>query len=1668
MISGVAFCIIYIELSNCIELSIKAGIAMSYEDLEKKLAPFQIKNAEKVRLAAIGKLPAKLRKTSRGIHGLDATGKKLKGWEKVQKAQGEAFQELDSMTAANRTKVFNGMFPQLGAYVEAGWQLLKTLPYQDDYVRKPFRAPGDPGLTLERRSQWVGELLQLTQPYDQPVTFYATHGAWLAEVHYADRELGVLLAAVISQNTEEAAAVYEILRAGASGEHETAAMGHHVNYAFLLSSREEAWTYMEKMLLAAQRQEGLRQSILETIDEANTGAFERMVKLMLDENLVRFAATVRAVDVWLGLMWDSASTGVIKKQLTQVLLFLTSETDRKKALAGDDASAVYTALWVRAFRDVTPAIAEARKLLKSKDAEVRFAAAALLQRTGVDDACTALLPALADDDLRVAALALQAFGVNDDFSSRHPQVDVFEKIEQLLTRVTKKKETFKPLLWPWYEITLSRQYVVQTLMEYRGKRKIDSLFPYIRDMDQYMRADMARQMGKRKNISGQARSTLLELGGDSASYVRDEAFKAIGKLKLTDEEAEDIEGFLTRKSADLRSGVYQVLLGRGINNALQSASRLLESRSAAQRSAGLEMLLQLIQEQRSEEKCRAMCQAFVAGRKKLTADEKKMVDTISDSGREVPTLDNALGLMDPAARATIPTPQKHKVRFSSPAAVALIKSLQALIEKNKKTVVEITTWNDSVEELQLGNIQWEFPCPNISQPLEEELKRLILRPLWEEWLVSRPASTKDKDGLEFLRAVAIFNLSGASTKSTKAAVKAFGVAKCPRSKYNHIISDLLSWLAWMTLPKDAPAKLLDMVETTLAMVPEAELHRKPKKDSWSNDTWRQQEDGWMGIREMYAHIPPSHPASADRVRLWLLDRFCDEPFIEKAGQRTYMEVERQRCDFDLLVAAYEARQATDADIYDHLLGPREKSTGYYSYQDFSDLGSLTQRKPQKMLKEHPWLKPMVDAARDRVLEVEYDRSESPTESSGAARNISCVKGIDNLLKIVQCLGKEPLARSYTGSADSRKAVFSGLLRVSQPGRGDTAAKFTAAFKNSGVTQQRWFDVAFFAPQWAAHIEAATGWEGLEDAVWWIHAHTKDNQWSIDGDVRSSWEAEIRNRTRLEGEDLIDGAVDVEWFLRVYGQLKKAKWEALDKSAKYASGGGGHKRAQLFADAMLGRLTKTDLVGRINDKRNQDAVRALGLLPLAGGARREKDLLDRYKILQEFVRGSRQFGAQKQASERRAAKIGQQNLARSAGYKDPIRLQWAMEARAVADLADGPVSVTAGPTTVSLEITETGGVDLKIVKNGKQLKSVPADARKNKEVKAIRERRTELKRQISRMRPTLEQMMVRGETFTAAELKELTQHAILAPMLRRLVLIGDGVSGYPEDNGRTLVGFAGKKEPLKKDELLRIAHPWDFYSSKNWPEWQRDCFDREIIQPFKQVFRELYPLTAAEKKEKTQSRRYAGQQVNPRQAMALFGSRQWLTQPEEGVMKVFHEENIVAHVTFQEAFYTPADIDGLTIETVGFSHRGTPKVIPLAKVPPVLFSEVMRDLDLVVSVAHRGGVDPEASASTIQMRTSLVQETLQLLDIRNVKIKASHANIKGELGEYNVHLGSAVSHITGGGALPLVAVHSQHRGRMFLPFADDDPKTAEVISKILLLAQDREIKDPNLLSSIRRG
>jgi hypothetical protein len=325
-------------------------------------------------------------------------------------------------------------------------------------------------------------------------------------------------------------------------------------------------------------------------------------------------------------------------------------------------------------------------------------------------------------------------------------------------------------------------------------------------------------------------------------------------------------------------------------------------------------------------------------------------------------------------------------------------------------------------------------------------------------------------------------------------------------------------------------------------------------------------------------------------------------------------------------------------------------------------------------------------------------------------------------------------------------------------------------------------------------------------------------------------------------------------------------------------------------------------------------------------------------------------------------------------------------------------------------------------------------------------------------------MEKEDPFTKDELSSLIQNPVIAPLLKALVWKCNTKFGYFTDG--ELVDHNGKKVTTDKSDSFIIAHPVHLLEAKIWAAFQANIVQKQLVQPFKQVFRELYTINADELAEKTISRRYAGNQVMPKKTVALLKSRLWTVDMEEGLQKVYYKENIIAKIYALADWYSPADIESPTIETVCFYDRKTLKPVEFIKLPKVIFSEVMRDVDLVVSVAHAGGVDPEASHSTIEMRSAIISGIMPLFKLSNVKIEGSHAHIKGTFGEYVVHLGSGVCHKQAKGSVNIIPVHSQQRGKLFLPFVDDDPKTAEIMTKILFLSRDNEIKDPNILAQIK--
>lgn len=130
---------------------------------------------------------------------------------------------------------------------------------------------------------------------------------------------------------------------------------------------------------------------------------------------------------------------------------------------------------------------------------------------------------------------------------------------------------------------------------------------------------------------------------------------------------------------------------------------------------------------------------------------------------------------------------------------------------------------------------------------------------------------------------------------------------------------------------------------------------------------------------------------------------------------------------------------------------------------------------------------------------------------------------------------------------------------------------------------------------------------------------------------------------LTPEELNNGAFDVNWFEEAYALLGEERFGRLYDAAKYISDGSKHARARKYADAALHRVTAEKLEAEIKAKRNKDLLMSYGLVPVKG----QEEWLKRYEFLQQFLKESRQFGAQRRASEALAVSMAMKNMATKA-------------------------------------------------------------------------------------------------------------------------------------------------------------------------------------------------------------------------------------------------------------------------------------------------------------------------------------------------------------------------------------------------------------------------------------
>jgi hypothetical protein len=426
--------------------------------------------------------------------------------------------------------------------------------------------------------------------------------------------------------------------------------------------------------------------------------------------------------------------------------------------------------------------------------------------------------------------------------------------------------------------------------------------------------------------------------------------------------------------------------------------------------------------------------------------------------------------------------------------------------------------------------------------------------------------------------------------------------------------------------------------------------------------------------------------------------------------------------------------------------------------------------------------------------------------------------------------------------------------------------------------------------------------------------------------------------------------------------------------------------------------------------------------------------------------------------------------------------------------DGTRTERFGDYSVRVSIAETTTAILEWSDaSGRPLKSVPSYVKEHhaEEWKDLQRAVKDTEKMLSAHRARMERLLLTQRAIPIETLRTCyLDHPLLADMSRRLIWQFEGGLGLWRD-GRLIDSGEREIGPLAQ-ETARLWHPVasDVQTIFHWRCWLED---HGIRQPFKQAHREVYLITEAERETSTYSNRFAAHILRQPQFAALAAQRGWefrlmgqwdshntptLELPQFGLRVEYevdfpaNEEEVTGHHIY------------LLIRTgkVRFlDGNRTPR--NLESIPSVVFSEVMRDIDLFTGVTSIGN-DPAWGqgrpapfqeywsafsfgelTEMAKNRASILERILPRLSIRDrCRLDGRFLAVRGDLATYRIHLGSGnVLMEPGSRYLCIVegaATKSKPRN-LALPF-EDDHKLSQILSKAFLLADDRNIKDQSIL------
>ena len=1467
------------------------------------------------------------------------------------------------------------------------------------------------------------------------------------------------------------------------------------------------------LLKAAKLQEGLRQVILESGDSYNMDFYLKLLKVVDEEGLLRYSSVRRAVQTWCGLGYEKVEDKDIATIFHAIRRYLEHPEERATAYAGDNPLLVYIALYTAGCVDAQVAFDEAEALLTiDKPSQVSVAALWYLNRVNLERRhyidflhLDIFILRLEEPTFRAYIInELRETGVLDHFvKTRKPIVlsrNTRKKMEVLHQTILDWLPTLKAenkVVHPgfeWFCISFTREnvinvlYTISLLLHTQATvdkflaQKIPSLrvnifssYYYNRDKDGYSDFffSYVLPMGSPEARRGFLLRNALTFENDALFLVFREAFL---REQFTDKEIQLLDAKFKSKVSTTRQRAVQLLLTQP-DDILVGAYERLQGTNGDYIADCLVELREgsaILREKFGE----------------VTESEKKTSeDGAADSGAKAAQVGDAgdsqlrFGLFTPTEMPKLPfeNPFADAERF----AASPVSQWVSIDSKKKSLLARIFSRESSKAKLDLSKL---FPFT------EKEVKAIYddFAQILED---NKELTYQDESGETLCLYDGGFMWVDEVDQFPYPELWKGWIERYDITDEKVLALDLM--MSYLRLFNET-----DMLSLTLEGYPYGDNGgRKPWTHFWKFDSLV------TALQRMVEKRRPelvfSHAYTLCQLCYWYA---AQETYKEPRGFRddAIYPISRgfpldyalpvcesnMQGEFDrvapMFLAFYHrwgepARQENWEDVYylstavllQLLAHGTINEDQLYTQMEYGKFRGL--REMMDLAYDHRWgalslksveelekyardevdsmcysqnTRDLVDRYVNQLFELEMQRRNAPTEATEAfhqCHHVLVLKGAERVARIMKALRKDHLKNDIYGT--ERRSILSNLAMSCYPLPTDTPDML------ADISEELLVELAFFAPQWLDLVEQRLNWPGFRTAYYYFIAHARE----MGNDEKK---ALIARYTELDPQDLADGAFDEALFRQALEEIGEERFELCYKAAKYIGSGAIHTRARRYADVVQGKVTEEELMAQIQEKRNKDAVCALGLLT----DRDEAAIQRRYLRIQQFLKESKQFGAQRQASEKRVCEIALLNLSRGAGFVDPVQLTWRMEALQVESAANYLEGIDIEGYSCIISLKDDGTNMLQILKDEKLLKSVPAKLKKHPQYLEIAEVSKAWKAQHHRARFLLEDMMQRRTPLAVDDVRAILSNPVVSPMFKKLVLLQDQQFGLPTAEG--LATLDGVKKYGKSPLLL--AHPVDFNAAGLWAKWQSHLFAEKLVQPFKQVFRELY-VPMPEESKQSESRRYSGYQIQVKQAAAALRSRGWTASYEDGLQKVFLAQGICVSLYAQADWFSPSDVEAPAIEYVQFSRtRYVPDAshLHISDLDPVLYSEVMRDIDMAVSIAFVGGVDPETGQSTKELRAAIVRCTAELMKFANVSISGNHVHIKGMLANYTVHLGSGLVRQEGGTVIPIIPVHSQHRGRIYLPFMDEDPKTVEIISKVVLLAEDNKLKDPTILQWIQ--